>query len=504
MEDMKNNVHPDPSETWNDEQVERKEANGSNQDCQEGRQACKEKPEEEIQASYEQKEENREEREASERKAEDPQGQEKGAVDQGKGMEKESVRGTSGEGFSCSYTPPYYVPSFTVVEEKKKKSKQRTWSRAGIAILLTLCLFTTFVAGGMTMLWLGKVPMPTATNTPSDMTVIKNDGSIKVNEKVGSTGYNNLSVSGVVALVAESVVEITTTQVQTDAIIGNYVKSGAGSGVLVDVGGNGYIITNNHVIEGASQIVVRLTDGTEHVAVSLGGDADFDIAVLKINATGLPYATLGSSASLTVGEEVVAIGNPLGELGGTVTNGIISALDRSVTVDGHRMTLLQTNAAINPGNSGGGLFNMAGELIGIVNAKQSETGIEGLGFAIPIDIAWKAAEDIIQYGYVTGKPDYGFDAVVYASDFHLVEGWNRYLYPAGIYVENSRHDSLKEWDRIVSINGVTINSTSDFLNLIDQMTIGDVMEMTVSRRDGTTFKQVVVNIAIEEFVPSET
>lgn len=336
-----------------------------------------------------------------------------------------------------------------------------------------------------------------------EMTIIKNDGSIKVNEKVGSTGYQDLTVSGVVALVSNSVVEITTTQVETDSYFGNYVTSGAGSGVLIDAGGNGYIITNNHVIDGADRIVVRLTDGTEYEAALLGGDEDYDIAVLKIEATGLPYATMGSSASLTVGEEVVAIGNPLGKLGGTVTNGIISALDRRITVDGHQMTLLQTNAAINPGNSGGGLFNMAGELIGIVNAKQADTGIEGLGFAIPIDIAWAAAEDIIAHGYVTGKPNVGFEVAESKEGFYETEGWNRYSYPAGVYVVQSEQQALKRLDRIISVNGVTINSLSDYYTVVNSLSIGDVVEITVSRREGRNFRQGVVQITVSEYKPTE-
>ena len=235
---------------------------------------------------------------------------------------------------------------------------------------------------------------PTYNGSKDDLNVIKNDGSININEQIGSTGYSgDLSISEVVELVADTVVEITTTNLVTDRFYGQYVTSGAGSGVIISE--NGYIITNHHVIDGARSITVRLTDGSEFSAALVGSDADKDVAVIKISANGLNAAVLGSSASLVVGQEVVAIGNPLGSLGGTVTDGIISALDRTVVVDGHQMTLMQTNAAINPGNSGGGLFNRAGELIGIVNAKQSDTGIEGLGFAIPIDIAWETAEAIV-------------------------------------------------------------------------------------------------------------
>ena len=314
------------------------------------------------------------------------------------------------------------------------------------------------------------------------MTVIKNDGSIKVNEEIGSTGYSGLTYSEVAALVADSVVEITTTQAIS---VGNYVTSGAGSGVIIDKEGKGFIITNYHVIEGADGITVRLTDGSEYTATCLGGDEDYDIAVLKINAEGLSFATMGSSKDLRVGEEVVAIGNPLGELGGTVTNGIISALDRNVIVDGNRMTLLQTNTAINPGNSGGGLFDMSGNLIGIVNAKQSETGIEGLGFAIPIDIAWAAAKDIIEYGYVIGKLELGFDVTAYSQPFTANGIYG--TMPAGVYITESQKSQLAIYDRIVSLNGVTIESLSDYYRVIDSLQKGDTLTMVVSRLASSSF-----------------
>ena len=202
----------------------------------------------------------------------------------------------------------------------------------------------------------------------------------------------DMPITDVVALVADSVVEITT-EVSSYGL-GFSTGGSAGSGVIIS--DNGYIITNHHVIEDASSITVRLTDGREFPAGVVGSNSDEDIALIKIDATELCAATIGSSRSLVVGQQVLAIGNPLGTLGGTVTNGIISALDRTITIDGKDMTVLQTNAAINPGNSGGGLFNCSGELIGVVNAKRSETGIEGLGFAIPMDKAWEVVLEIVQ------------------------------------------------------------------------------------------------------------
>jgi len=389
---------------------------------------------------------------------------------------------------SCSYTPPYYVPNMSsqpsgmaTPPRKKKHTGWVVFACAAVAVLLLIAMTLVGAAGVL----LNILPSLLKNSTGDDtMNVIKNDGSIDVNEQVGSTGYSNLSVPEVVDLVADSVVEITTSHVQTDFFYNSYVTSGAGSGVLfaeTDNKQKSYIITNYHVIEGSTKTIVRLKNGKEYEATFVSGDEDTDIAVLTIPVAGLTYATLGSSESLQVGEEVVAIGNPLGELGGTVTNGIISALDRSVIVDNHRMTLLQTNAAINPGNSGGGLFNMAGELIGIVNAKQSDTGIEGLGFAIPIDIAWDVAKDLMEKGYVTGKLQLGFDVVGQPAAFQVQQGYNIYELPAGVYISETTRNDLKIYDRIVSINGKTISDINDYYNAVDVLKKGHNMTIVVSR-----------------------
>jgi len=190
-----------------------------------------------------------------------------------------------------------------------------------------------------------------------------------------------------------SVVEIKTETMVRDRFFGNYVSKGAGSGVIIS--DKGYIITNYHVVDDATSIYVTLEDGDEYEAEYIGGDSRNDIAILKIEGKNFVVAKLGNSDKLIEGEDVIAIGNPLGELGGTVTEGIISSTSREITIDGVKMDLLQTSAAINPGNSGGGLFNMNGELIGVVNAKSSGSEIEGLGFAIPVNTAIQSAKRII-------------------------------------------------------------------------------------------------------------
>lgn len=212
----------------------------------------------------------------------------------------------------------------------------------------------------------------------------------------------SLTGEEVASIISPSVVSITTEAVeQGQAWYGSYVTSGAGSGVIIS--SDGYILTCAHVVDGADTVTVTTSDGTEYEAEIVGSDTEDDIAVLKIDAADLTAAVIGDSDEAAVGETVYADGNPGGTLSGTITEGIVSALNREITVEtdsGEAITLnvIQTSAAVSPGNSGGGLFNDQGELIGIVNAKSSDTSDEGLGFAIPINDAISIAEDIIENG----------------------------------------------------------------------------------------------------------
>lgn len=275
--------------------------------------------------------------------------------------------------------------------KRKKRNKGVTVAIIVLlsSILLALITVVSMLVPSYGTGWLGGLGK--AFQDKKGITVVKNDGSIKVNESTGEA--DALTVPEVVQKVADTVVEIRTKHTSGNILFGTYETTGAGSGVIISE--NGYIITNAHVVDGANEIAVRLSNGKTYSAQLIGSDASVDVAVVRISETGLNFARMGSSANLAVGQSVIAIGNPLGTLGGTVTNGIISAKDREVIIDRYRMTLLQTNVAINPGNSGGGLFDMVGQLIGVVNAKKIDEDIEGLGFAIPIDIAWASAEKII-------------------------------------------------------------------------------------------------------------
>lgn len=309
----------------------------------------------------------------------------------------------------------------------------------------------------------------------------------------------NLSIKELVAETENSVVEIQTESMQYGSFMRDYVSTGAGSGVILTA--DGYIVTNNHVISGANKITVKTKDGNSYDAELIGTDAKTDLAVIKINADNLNPVILGSSSDLAVGDTAVAIGNPLGELGGSVSQGIISALDREITIDNQKMTLLQTDTAINPGNSGGGLFNQKGELIGIVNAKSSGSDIEGLGFAIPIDLAKPVIEELMKNGYVTNRPQLGVTLQAVSDQITAQQlGVNR----AGVYItsvsEGSSADKagLKALDRVISIDDQEITSSSDVKTIIDEHQVGDTLEIQISRNDRLMKISVTLQEAVQE------
>ncbi len=404
-----------------------------------------------------------------------------------------------------AYTPPTYIPpAYTLTPptppvntpppQKKKKSGGRV-ALTVIAIVLSALL----IAGGA---GIGGYLMASRLGSDKDddgyESNVFNDepepdyletdeedhresaGIVLAPESAGTKDKG--TIADVVAKVADSVVEITTEYATVDSF---YYTQGAGSGVVISE--NGYIITNNHVIDDdeygiADTITVRLTDGSEYSASVVGTDTDTDIAVLKIDAEGLTAAEIGSSSALVAGEEVVIIGNPLGTLGGTVTNGIISALDREITVGNETMNLLQTNAAVNPGNSGGGMFNLAGELVGIVNAKYSESGIEGLGFAIPMDDAAYVANEILDHGYVKGRVSLHISVLdidtYQEATYYRVNALGLYVYDA----EEGYNDGvLKNGDRIAQIGDTEITCAADLKAVLKGCKVGDTLEAVIVR-----------------------
>lgn len=261
-----------------------------------------------------------------------------------------------------------------------------------------------------------------------------------------------------------------------------------GSGIILSE--DGLILTNTHVIENCDTASVTLFDNSSYDAALVGADSTSDIAVLRIEATGLTPASFGDSAELAIGDKVAAIGNPLGEtFRMTLTDGIISAIDRGISYNGHSMTLLQTNTAINEGNSGGALFNMYGQVIGVTNMKMmsSYSSIEGIGFAIPSSTIAAVADSLMQYGEVRGRTAIGITVGAIPENVT-----SHYDLPTGLYVSAVEEKSdaaakgIQQGDIITAVNGSPASATSDILTVKNTLSVGDTITFTIWR-DGETF-----------------
>lgn len=370
------------------------------------------------------------------------------------------------------------------VHKKRKKaprkpSPQVTFTRRSLTWLIVLCMI---VSGGVGFGGAAAANALFGNDTPSSAKA----GSVK------TTGYtledatgSNKTVQEITKEARPSVVEIKTESVSSDSWMQQYVTQGAGSGVIIT--SDGYIVTNNHVIEGASKITVTTSDQQEYDAELVGTDPITDIAVLKIKAEGLTPATYGNSDQLAVGDMAVAIGNPLGELGGTVTAGIISALDRELAIDGKTMTLLQTDSSINPGNSGGGLFNGDGQLIGIVVAKSSGSDVEGLGFAIPINKAADVAQQILENGYVSGQPSTGMSYTESSGQSSTMDRLfnngqsTTYVYIAAVDGTNAQKAGFQKGDMVYAVDGTEITSFNTLSSIVTSHSVGDKLKFTIVR-----------------------
>lgn len=319
------------------------------------------------------------------------------------------------------------------------------------------------------------------TATPSSSNVISN--------------ITSNSISGIVKSCADSVVEITI-ETTNSYMSYQYTSEGNGSGVIISE--DGYILTNNHVIDEANKIIVTLRDGTEYEAKLIGKDSKTDTAVIKIEAKNLKYAILGDTTKLEVGDLAVVIGNPLGKLGGTVTTGIISALEREIEIEGKKMNLIQTDAGVNPGNSGGGLFNSNGELVGIVTAKSSGIDVENLGFAIPVNDIKSVVDDLVENGYAsnraflgvlmkdtaysTGSPFGG-----YGSIFDMFYTQMQYGASVDSVVKDSPAEKggIKAGDIIVSVDGNVVSTAAEVTAAIQNCEVGDEIEIGIIRENRT-------------------
>lgn len=355
-------------------------------------------------------------------------------------------------------------------------------SKGGIALLVVLSLLSSTVFG------FGGAMLANRLSAGSDDFGKRSETTSKLN--VANTGTTlelategDLTIKEIAALNANSVVEIKTEAMVTDSWMQQYVTEGAGSGVIISA--DGYIVTNNHVIENSNKITVTLKNNKSYKAELVGRDDESDLAVLKIDASGLTPVVYGDSSALEVGDLSVVIGNPLGSLGGTVTAGIVSALDRSITIDGKNMTLLQTDASINPGNSGGGMFNQNGELVGIIVAKSSGSDVEGLGFAIPVNQVKKIAQQLADYGYVKGRVDTGITFVDLTDMKNAIYYGVRSL---GIYVKSvdtelAKSAGFQSGDMVYYVGDKKIETASDLTSAFNKYKVGDKVVVTVVRND---------------------
>ena len=309
---------------------------------------------------------------------------------------------------------------------------------------------------------------------------------------IGTAPGDTLTPSQVYAYNVDSVVAITATV--TTAGYGQGASAGSGF-ILTE---SGYVITNAHVVEGASSITVITHDGTEYAATVEGKDTTNDVAVLKVEASGLPAATIGSSDALAIGDMVVAIGNPLGTLSSTQTVGYVSGKNRDVSTDNSLISMIQTDAAINSGNSGGPLFNMQGEVVGITTAKYSGTStsgasIEGVGFAIPIDVVKGLIGDLIDYGYVTG-------AYLGVTVSNTDESASLYGLPTGAYVMSvekggsADRAGIQPKDIIIDLGGQKVTGITSLTRALRSFKAGDTTTITVVRSGG----QMQLEITLDE------
>ncbi len=391
---------------------------------------------------------------------------------------------------------PYTESTDLIVYEEKRKKRKRKGIflpcllSALIASLLTGSLMTYYITGNM---------------TPKNQSI--SGSNYDISHLASGTDENKtaLSIVEIANKVGPSCVGVINKakvrpQKFFDPFSGRYyytqdpnsnelIEQGSGSGIIISE--DGYVVTNQHVIEGASEVTVVLNTGDEYTAKIVGEDAKSDLAVLKIDAKNIIPAKLGNSETVQVGEIAIAIGNPLGqEFAGSITAGVISAVNRTMTVDNKKYNLIQTDAAINPGNSGGALVNIYGEVIGINSVKISSTGVEGIGFAISISEAKPIIDDLIAKGFVSGRPLIGIQATEtsYGISVTAIE--------EGSGAEKA---GIKVGDLIVKADGKTVKTVDSLNEIRDTKKAGENIELTVVR-DGEMLK---VDLVLGEDLPKE-
>lgn len=411
------------------------------------------------------------------------------------------------------YEPPQQYPTQDPGPEKDPHQRNTKRIVGIVAVFLAVAVLLT--AGATAVVYnLLNNRNPAASNPTQSSITAKVETTLPTDSQNGKTLSTNKHFNIVDASAKESpnkqalsIMEIArrnkpaVVAISTEARIQNpfgqpQLVEAAGSGFIITE--DGYVVTNYHVIQNSQTISITLEDGRIIPAVITGSDPRNDIAVLKMNGSGFPTVVLGDSSELETGELAVAIGNALGELSGTVTAGIISALDRQITIDNQSLVLLQTDAAINSGNSGGALINSFGEVIGINTAKNAGDGVEGLGFAIPINTAKPIIESLIQNGYVAGRPKLGIGT----RDVSEQEA-AYYNMRAGIYVRMVENGSSADkagiavGDIIIKADGKETLTTEALNAVKESHKVGDTMQITLIRNGN----EMTVSVVLQEDRP---
>ena len=386
--------------------------------------------------------------------------------------------------------PAYHTPK----QQKKEKTTRKI-----IALALVCAMLGGMIGAGGVIAWNSwQENRVSLEESPENVTHVLM--GIRENARIETAAVDTsrlMTPAEVYAANVHSTVGITTS-VTTNIWGFQSTSAASGSGFIITE--DGYILTNYHVIENANAITVSLYDGTSYEADLVGYDESNDLAVLKVEAEGLPPVILGDSSNLNVGDSVVAIGNPLGELTFTLTSGLVSAKDREVTLSRTvTMNLIQTDCAINSGNSGGALFNLHGEVIGITNAKYSSSSsgasIDNIGFAIPINSVMGIVESIIEKGYIA-KPYVGISVLDVSQEVQL------YGIPAGAAVQSVTEGSpaaeagIQIGDIITAVNGTEIDS-SRLVDLVASSHVGDVLTLRIYRQGETLEITVTVGEQVQ-------
>ena len=369
-----------------------------------------------------------------------------------------------------------------IVESKKAKTRHFSGFKRFVAIAAAVGIVNLAVLGGIFAVGYGYGSGRLGNGNKANVIAYLNgieSGNSETKPLISLGG--ELSTVDISKKVGPAVVGITSTINNIYSIFNtSSVSEGTGSGIIIS--SDGYIVTNSHVIEGASAVKVTLNTGSEYEAKVIGSDAKTDLAVIKIKPSEtLTVAELGDSSQIQVGERAVAIGNPLGlEFFGSTTQGIISAINRKITVDDRTMSVIQTDAAINEGNSGGALVNAYGKVIGINAVKISASSVEGMGFAIPISEAKPILEDLIKFGYVKGRPVLGISARNVTKDMAARQGW-----PIGVQVMSTQVGSgaeiagLEQGDIITRADGKEVKNFDNLTEIKDSHKPGEVMNLEV-------------------------